>query len=343
MATFNEIKPNEAPVNGQGGDHQGRLAHLPSDLLPKEIVGPIFEKAQESSLVLRLGQQIPVTYGETVIPVNTKRPEVGQVGTGTSNEQREGAEKPTSGVGWGSRSFSPIKLATIVTVSEEFARANVNGLYTQIQSDLAYAIGRGIDLAVFHGKQPLTGANLQGIDRANVIAEPGTGNAVELNPNNMVEGLLAGYDLVSEDSNHEFDGWAADPRFRGKLARAMVQRDVNGNVADPASLNLATSQASLLGFPVQFGRAVGGDLGAAPDSNIRLIGGDFSQLRYGYADQVRVKVSDTATLMDRDGSGNAVPISMWQTNQIAILIEVTFGWVLGSQDAFVKFTEVAAS
>ncbi|MDA3643786.1 phage major capsid protein [Saccharopolyspora indica] len=330
MATINELAPNTAPVNGQGGDHQGRLAHLPSDLLPKEIVGPIFEKAQESSLVLRMGQQIPVTYGETIIPVNTKRPEVGQVGTGTSNEQREGAQKPLSGVGWGSRSFSPIKLATIVTVSEEFARANVNGLYTQIQSDLAYAIGRGIDLAVFHGKQPLSGANLQGIDRANVLAE--TTNSVDFGAD-PVEDLLAGYDLVSV--NHEFSGWAADPRYRGRLARAMVVRDVNGNVADPGALNLATQNSSLLGFPIQFGRAVGGDLGAATDSNIRLIGGDFSQLRFGYADQVRVKVTDQATLTD-----GTQTISMWQTNQLAILIEVTFGWVVGDLDAFVKFNEV---
>lgn len=324
MAFENEIAPNTT------ANHQGRLAYLPEDLLPKEIVGPIFEKAQESSLVLRLGQQIPVGYGETVIPVNTKRPEVGQVGVGTSNEDREGYAKPTSGVAWGSRSFSPIKLATIVTVSEEFARANVNGLYTQIQSDLAYAIGRGIDEAVFHGRQPSDGALLQGIDTANVIAN--TTNAVELTSAGMVEGLLGGYDLVAE--SHEFDGWAADPRFRGRLARAMVSRDVNGNVADPSALNLATQNGSLLGFPVQFGRAVGGDLGAAADSGIRLVGGDFSQLRYGYADQVRVKVSDQATVGG---------VSMWQTNQIALLVEVTFGWVLGDTDAFVKFTEADES
>src|SRR5690606_31584300 len=144
--------------NGQGGDHQGRLAHLPSDLLPKEIVGPVFEKAQESSLVLPLGQQIPVGYGETVIPANTKRPEVGQGGGGTSNEEREGGVKPPSGVGWASRSSSPTTLATIVTGSEEFARTSPSGLYTQIQTDMAYAIGRGIDPAVFHGRQPLDGA-----------------------------------------------------------------------------------------------------------------------------------------------------------------------------------------
>src|SRR5690606_21543210 len=334
MATLNEVEPNEAPVDGQGGDHRGRLAHLPSDLLPKEIVGPVFEKAQESSLVLRLGQQIPVGYGETVIPVNTKRPEVGQVGGGTSNEEREGGVKPTSGVGWGSRSFSPIKLATIVTVSEEFARTNPNGLYTQIQSDMAYAIGRGIDLAVFHGRQPLNGAALAGIDAANVLAN--TTNEVELSRGNMIEGLLEGYGLVA--GNPEFAGWAVDTRFRGQLARAQVARDVNGNVANPAGLNLASTSGDLLGFPAQYGRAVGGDLGAAPDSGIRVVGGDFSQLRYGYADQVRVKVSDTATLMDGD-----TPISMWQTNQIAILIEVTFGWVLGSTDAFVKYTNGTAA
>src|SRR5690606_41513055 len=124
MATLNEVDPNEAPINGQGGDHQGRLAHLPSDLLPKEIVGPVFEKAQASSLVLRLGQQIPAGYGETVIPVNTKRPEVGQVGAGPANEERGGRGEPTSGVGWGPRSSSPIKLATIVTLSEESAPPN---------------------------------------------------------------------------------------------------------------------------------------------------------------------------------------------------------------------------
>lgn len=328
MAETNEIAPNTTD------NHQGRLAYLPDDLLPKEVVGPVFEKAQESSLVLRLGQQIPVTYGETVIPVNTKRPEVGQVGVGTSNSDREGHEKPTSGVAWGQRSFSPIKLATIVTVSEEFARANVNGLYSQIQSDLAFAIGRGIDLAVLHGLQPVNGSALQGIDTANVIAN--TTNTVELDNGNEIENLLVGYDMVAND--HEFDGWAVDPRVRARLAKAMVQRDANGNVTDPASLNLSSQQGNILGFPAQYGRAVGGDLGAAADSNIRLFGGDFSQLRYGYADQVRVKVSDTATLMD-----GGTPVSMWQTNQIAILVEVTFGWVLGETDAFVKFTEADGS
>lgn len=332
MATLNELAPNSA------GNHQGRLAHVPSDLLPKNLVGPIFDKAQESSLVMKYGQSIPVSYGETVIPTTTKRPEVGQVGTGTSNEQREGGVKPLSGTAWDTKSFSPIKLATIVTVSEEFARTNPQGLYTQLQGDLAYAIGRGIDLAVFHGKSPLTGGALSGIDTSNVIAN--TTNSVNLNgalttddTPLLYDSLLAGYDLVSND--FEFNGWAVDQRIRSRLVREGAYRDANGNI-DPARIDLGANVGNILGLPAQFGRAVGGDLGAATDSNIRVIGGDFSQLRYGFADQIRVKMSDTATLTD-DAGGSTKTVSMWQTNQLAILIEVTFGWVLGDNKAFVKF------
>lgn len=332
MATLNELSPNT-----RGTNNQGRLSHVPSDLLPKTLVGPIFDKAQESSLVLKLGQSIPVTYGETVIPHTVKRPEVGQVGTGTSNEQREGGVKPLSGTAWSTKSFSPIKLATIVTVSEEFAKTNPQGLYTQLQGDLAYAIGRGIDLAVFHGKSPLTGSALQGIDTTNVIAN--TTNSVNLNkalvadPANppLYDSLLAGYDLVSVNSNFEFDGWAVDPRLRSRLVKEGALRDASGKV-DPAKLDLGSSVQDILGLPATFGRAVGGDLGANADSNLRVIGGDFSQLRYGFADQIRVKVTDTASLSDGTNT-----ISMWQTNQVAILIEVTFGWVLGNKQAFVKF------
>lgn len=333
MATLNELAPNSSD------NHQGRLAHVPSDLLPKNLVGPIFDQAQESSLVMKLGQSIPVSYGETVIPTTTKRPEVGQVGTGTSNEQREGGHKPLSGTAWDTKSFSPIKIATIVTVSEEFARTNPQGLYTQLQGDLAYAIGRGIDLAVFHGKQPLNGNALSGIDTSNVIAN--TTNSVNLNGETtaddtplLYDSLLAGYDLVSND--FEFDGWTVDNRIRSRLVREGAYRDANGNI-DPARIDLASNVGNILGLPAYFGRAVGGDLGAATDSNIRIIGGDFSQLRYGFADQIRVKISDTATLVADPTDPDSKPVSMWQTNQVAILIEVTFGWVLGDNKAFVKF------
>jgi len=345
MAQINELAPNTLGVN-----NQGRYGNIPSELLPPIITGPIFDQAQEHSLVMKLGRNIPVQYGQTNIPVTLKRPEVGQVGTGTSNAEREGGLKPLTGVAWGYKTLSPIKLATIVTVSEEFATKNPLGLYTELQADLAYAIGRGIDLAVFHGLSPLTGTALQGIDSTNVVAN--SPNLVALAPYNPTDGtggyyqgLLDGYDLVNESPKFNFDGWAVDPRFRSQLLREQVPVSsgipgvVGPALADTSLrgqgiLDLSTTTATIMGLPAHFGRAVRGDLGAAPDSGLVAVGGDFQQLAYGFADQIRVKMTNEASITD--GSNT---YSMWQTNQVAILVEVTFGWILGDVNGFVGFTK----
>lgn len=331
MAQINELIPNST------NDHQGRLAYVPDDLLPKTIVGPLFDKLQESSLVARLGERIPISYGETVIPTQTKRPEVGQVGTGTTNAQREGGTKPLTGVAWDSQSIQPIKLAGIITVSEEFARTNPQGFYSKLQSDLAFAIGRGIDLAVFHGKQPLTGGALAGISSSNVLNN--TTNVVNTDTdttNTLYDELLTAYEMVSTD--FDFDGWAVDTRFRARLIREGAERDQNGNIQNPAALNLTSTVGNILGFPAQYGKAVVGDLGAASATSTKIIGGEFNQLKWGFADEIRYKISDQATLTDGTNT-----ISMWQTNQVAILVEVTFGWIVGDLDAFVKITNPSGS
>lgn len=332
MAFLNELAPNTAD------NHQGRLAYVPDDLLPKTITTEMFQKAQENSLVLRLGRRIPVSFGETIIPVNIKRPEVGQVGTGTTNAQREGGTKPLSGVAWDSKMMQPIKLATIVTVSEEFARTNPQGFYSQLQSDLGFAIGRGIDLAVFHGKQPLTGAALAGIDASNVLNNTtkviNTDTSVD---NNLYDELIAAYGLVTAD-DFDFDGWAVDTRFRPRLIQAGAERDVNGNLTNPGQLNLNGNVGNILGFPAQYGKAVRGDLGAATATTTQIIGGEFQQLAWGFADNIRFKISDQVTLTDGVNT-----TSMWQTNQVALLVECTFGWVVGDLDGFAKIINPSGS
>lgn len=332
MAQINELAPNTSE------NHQGRLAYVPDDLLPKTITSEMFAKAQENSLVLRLGRRIPVSFGETVIPVNTKRPEVGQVGTGTTNAQREGGTKPLTGVAWDSKVMQPIKLATIVTVSEEFARTNPQGFYSQLQSDLAFAIGRGIDLAVFHGKQPLTGAALQGIDSSNVLNNTTKiVNTDTVTTNNLYDELIAAYSLVTAD-DFDFDGWAVDTRFRPRLIQEGAERDVNGNLVNPLGLSLNGTVGNILGFQAQYGKAVRGDLGAATATTTQMIGGEFQQLAWGFADNIRYKISDQATLTDGTNT-----ISMWQTNQVALLVECTFGWVVNDLDAFVKVINPSGS
>lgn len=328
MAFQNEVSPNREDR------HQGRLAYLTDDFLPKEITGQLWQTAQEGSLVLRLGRQVPVGYGETVIPIQSVEPEVGQVGVGTRPQDREGYRKPVSGVAWDSQSFAPIKLATIVTASEEFARANINGMWTDITAQLARAMSRGIDLAVFHGKRPDNGDALLGISNnsniglaPNPINYPSTSDALD------VDLVNAWATLVNRGYNP--NAWAIDQRF---VPAVITARDPQGNPMFQNSLNLnSPSLGTLAGLPVELGRAVSGTVGRGTDSGNRAILGDWTRMVYGYADQVRVKVTDTGVITSADGTN----VNLWQTNQVAVLIETTFGWLV-DPNAFVRLTDTVS-
>lgn len=329
-----------------GGGRMGRT-DLPEEWLPKEVVGDIFSKVAEDAPLLGMGKQINVSMGETVIRYGGTDPEAGQVGVGTSFQDREGHRKPLSGFAFGEeKSFSPIKIATTVVVSDEFSRINPERFYSELAGKLSGAIGRATELAAFHNRSALTGGLLQGtINNKSVVGEllanhPERIVELDLDPAadpNLVEQLLGAYDLVvgNEEKNFDFTAWAAVPALRSKLALA---RDRQGNLAlqNGASglgvvqgpVNVNATVGDLLGVPVRFGKSVGGRIGNYAGTDVKLIGGDFSQFAYGFADGIRIKVSDQATV---DG------ISMWQTNQIAILAECTFGWYVNDPEAFAGF------
>lgn len=328
MAFQNEVSPNREDR------HQGRLAYLTDDLMPKETTGLLWEKAQEASLVLRLGRQVPVGYGETVIPIQSVEPEVGQVGVGTRPQDREGYRKPVTGIAWDSTSFAPIKMAAIITASEEFARADVNGTWSGVAAQMASAIGRGIDLAVFHGKRPDNGDALLGIATNGYInLAPGPIDYPTTPATLDVDLTNAWATLVTRGYNP--NAFAIDQRF---VPPVLTARDGNGNLIFQGNLNLATqSLGTLAGLPVEQGRAVSGTLGRGEDSGTRAVLGDWSRLIYGYADQVRMKVTDTGVIDSADGTR----VNLWQTNQVAVLIETTFGWLV-DPNAFVRLTDNAS-
>lgn len=318
---------------------QGRLSQMPADRLPKSMLGDIFSKAEEQSLLMTLGRQVPVGINETVIRVGDTFPEAGQVGNGTTLDDREGAKKPISGYKYGDeKSFAPIKLAVIVTASEEFARQNIDGLYSELATQLPRAIARAADLAVFYNLDALRGYPLKGTTDNGYINA--TTNRVELNFHkdaDLVDQILQGYDLVTGEDVYDFTNFAALPSMRSKI---VTRRDSNGNPVfvpgafpgSGAEINVNANVGSLLGVPVTFNKLVGGKVGNVPAaSKVKMFGGDFSQLVYGYADDIRFKVTDQAYVGG---------VSLWETNQIAVLCEATFGWYVNDAEAFVAYEDL---
>jgi HK97 family phage major capsid protein len=301
------------------------LASLPAEGLPRELVAMINEAARDQSAVARLaGEPIPMGYGETSFLTSTVEPEVQPVA--------EAGVKPLSNLGYGVKSVTPQKFATVVVVSEEFANANIEGVYDRIVSQLSAAAARGLDLAILHGRNAADGTAIAGVATNGGFVNQTTNEVVLGSGSDTTADLLAGYAAVSEDG-FDFTSFAFDPRFRPVLIQA---RDANGNPTYQSSLDLRSDMGTLLGLPVVYNRTVSGRSRAAAvaETNVRGFGGDWNQLRYGFADRIRIKTSTEATIGG---------VSMFQTNQIALLVEFTVGWVVNDPNAFVRYVNTATA
>jgi hypothetical protein len=74
------------------------------------------------------------------------------------------------------------------------------------------------------------------------------------------------------------------------------------------------------------------------DSLLRGIGGDWSQAAYGVGMDITVKSSGEASYFDGTSWHSA-----FQENLTLLLVEAYFGFVMGSNDAFVAYTKGTAT
>lgn len=223
------------------------LGNVASTLLPPTITGPIFAKAEESSAVMPLARKVPLAMtAQTEIPVPMDVPAAGWV--------VEGGKKPVASGAIGVKTMRGKKVALLVPVSEEVARSNAAGLYSQLSQDLPTAIARAFDHAAIHGKDLRTGGAGPFADY--LLQTP---NSVELGTTTAGNGGMY-VDLVNGEKNvvdagFDFTGFAADPRLRPTLK---LQVDTQGRpiwVDNPA---VGTNGGSLIGYPAFYNRGVSG-------------------------------------------------------------------------------------
>jgi hypothetical protein len=220
------------------------LSNIPSGLLPQSIAGPIFDQAVESSAVMSLARRVPLSMNaQTAIPISMDIPAAGWVS--------EGQAKPVGGAGMSVKTMTGKKVALIVPVSEEVARGNAAGLYSQLRQDLPVAIGRAFDFAAIHGLDLRTGGAgpfSQYLKQGATSKELGTATQA----NGGLYADLVGGEKVVVDAGYDFSGFAADPRLRPLLK---LGTDTTGRPLDIAD---ASGQSSLIGFPVAYNRGVSG-------------------------------------------------------------------------------------
>lgn len=223
------------------------LSSVASTLLPPTIAGPIFEKTEELSAVQQLARRVPLSLtANTVVPVSMDIPAAGWVS--------EGGVKPVGSGAVGIKQMQGKKVALLVPVSEEIARTNAAGLYTQLQQDLPVAIARAFDYAAIHGKDLRTGgAGPFGdyLTKGASTVELGTASQ---STGSTYTDLVNGEKLVV-DAGFDFTGFAADPRLKPQLK---LSTDTQGRPLWVDSAQSGINAGNLIGYPAYYNRGVSG-------------------------------------------------------------------------------------
>lgn len=107
------------------------------------------------------------------------------------------------------------------------------------------------------------------------------------------------------------------------------------NVVGGASGPITVNQTGLTGGTASTSQAT---IAQSPDSdtNLRAVGGDWSQCAYGVGMDITIKVSDSASYVDEAGTTH----SAFQENLVLLLVEAYYGFVKSDAvGAFVAYTD----
>jgi hypothetical protein len=113
---------------------------------------------------------------------------------------------------------------------------------------------------------------------------------------------------------------------------------VASNVAAPAA-PFSVNQTGLTGGTAATSQATIAATGAGGvDTNLRGIGGDFTQCAYGVGMDISIRISNEASYYD-----GATWHSAFQENLVLLLVEAYYGFVVGNVNAFCAYTKGTAT
>ncbi|WP_294567602.1 major capsid protein [uncultured Arthrobacter sp.] len=293
--------------------------------LPKTIAAGMFSKATTGSAVAALSGAEPQQFGEVTHMTLTGRPRAEYVG--------EGAVKGSTNATFGTKVVTPHKAQVTMRFNEEVQWADEDyqlGVLTTLANEGGIALARALDLGVFHGINPLTGTAIASIVAGDRLAT--TTNSVELvtatvnTPDTVIE-QAAG--MVIADG-YVPNGIAFDPTYAWTVATA---RYGDGRKKYP-ELGFGSNLTTFEGLQAYSSSTVSATP-EATNTNVKAIVGDWSLLRWGVQRRIPVELIKFG---DPDGQGD-----LKRQNQIALRLEVVYGWGVMDLDGFAVVRDAVAN
>lgn len=293
--------------------------------LPKHLATGLWSKAQSGSTVAVLSGAEPMLFGETQLMTFTQKPKAQYVA--------EGADKSGTDPGFGTKTVTPHKVQVTMRFNQEVQWADEDyqlGVLSALADASGEALARALDLGVYHGINPLTGAVVPSIVAGDRIAT--TTNSVEL-----TTATLTTPDLVLEQAaglviadGYTPNGIALDSSYAWTIA---TSRYTDGRKKFP-ELGLGINVSTFEGITASVSSTVSAPEASAA-TGVKAIIGDFSQLRWGVQRRIGVEKIEYG---DPDGLGD-----LKQKNQIALRAEVVYGWAVMDLDAFATVVDKVAN
>jgi hypothetical protein len=282
--------------------------------LPKNIAAGMWSKAQTGSVVAALSGREPQQFGNTDVMTFNTPPRAEYVG--------EGANKASSSVAFGVKTITPKKVQVTLRFNEEVLWADEDyqiGVLQTMGDAGGVALARALDLGVIHRLNPLTGT-------ASTVITAGT----QLNATtNRVEAVSsstsdteveAAAGLIIADGFRP-NGVAFDPKYAWTLSTA---RYTDGRKKYP-ELGFGTEISTFEGLRASVSSTVSGTP-EATDTKVRAVLGQWDVLKWGVQRTVPLELIRYG---DPDGQGD-----LKRNNQIALRMEIVYGWVVMDLDAF---------
>ncbi len=277
--------------------------------LPTEVSREILQKTQEDSAVMRLARRVTLPGRGLTIPMITGDPEAAWVA--------ETGVKPVSNSTVSQKVMQAYKLAVIETFSAEFTR-DLRALYDALIQRLPRALAKKFDQTVM-GAVEKPGENFDSfaLCTAQPLLPSGTATTYD--------GLVAA-DMDIAVHGGVLDGFALSPQARGILlgAKDTTGRPIFVNSVAEGAIPLILGVRTYASKGVyKAGAAAAGTTPGTPA--VVGVAGDWSQAMFGTVEGVKIKVTDTATVVSGSGT-SATTINLWQQNMVAVLAEIEVGF-----------------
>lgn len=294
--------------------------------LPVVIAEGMFSKAQTGSAVAALSGAEPQKFGSVTHMMLTGRPRAELVG--------EGVAKSSTGATFGTKVATPHKFQVTMRFNEEVQWADEDyqlGILSTLADEGGLALARALDLGVFHGMNPLTGLAAAGIVVGDRLVS--TTNAVEITtatlttPDTVIE--TAAGQVIAD--GYSPNGIAFDPTYSWTVA---TSRYTDGRKKYP-ELGFGQNITNFEGLQAYSSSTVSGLPEGSANSNVKAFVGQWDLLRWGVQRQIPVEL---IRFGDPDGQGD-----LKRQNQIALRLEVVYGWAIMDLDGFSKVTDAVAN